>query len=45
LHTAEALPMVFSTLKNRGYEFVPIGELIYKDNFTIDGTGKQHKLG
>ena len=45
LHTAEALPMVFSTLKNRGYEFVPIGELIYKENFTIDGTGKQHKLG
>ena len=25
LHTAEALPLVLSTLKNRGYEFVPIG--------------------
>ena len=25
LHTANALPMVFSTLKNRGYRFVPIG--------------------
>jgi len=44
LHTAEALPMVFSTLKNRGYEFVPIGELIYKENYTIDATGKQRKL-
>ena len=44
LHTAESLPMVFSTLKNRGFEFVPIGELIYKDNFTIDSTGKQRKL-
>ncbi len=43
LHTAEALPMIFSTLKNRGFEFVPIGELIYKDGYTIDGTGKQHK--
>ncbi len=43
LHTAEALPMIFSTLKNRGYEFVPIGELIYKDGYTIDSTGKQHK--
>ena len=43
LHTAEALPMVFSTLKNRGYEFVPIGELIYKDNYTIDNAGKQRK--
>ena len=41
LHTAEALPMIFSTLQNRGYEFVPIGELIYKENYTIDHTGKQ----
>ncbi len=43
LHTAEALPMILTTLKNRGYEFVPIGELIYKDNYEIDGTGKQHE--
>ncbi len=42
LHTAEALPLIFSTLKNRGYEFVPIGELIYKDNYTIDVNGRQH---
>lgn len=41
LHTAEAMPLVFSTLKNRGYEFVPIGELIYKDNYTIDHNGRQ----
>ena len=45
LHTAEALPMIFSTLQNRGYEFVPIGELIYKENYTIDANGKQHKVG
>ncbi len=44
LHTAEALPMIFSTLQNRGYEFVPIGELIYKDNYSIDHTGKQYSL-
>ena len=43
LHTAEALPMIFSTLKNRGYEFVPIGELIYKDGYTIDHNGRQVK--
>lgn len=43
LHTAEALPMIFSTLKNRGYEFVPIGELIYKDSYVIDHSGKQIK--
>lgn len=41
LHTAEALPMIFSTLKNRGYQFVPIGELIYKDHYTIDHNGRQ----
>ncbi len=44
LHTAEALPMIISTLQNRGYEFVPIGELIYKQNYSIDVNGKQHEL-
>lgn len=43
LHTAEALPMIFSTLKNRGYEFVPISELIYKNNYVIDANGRQHQ--
>ena len=43
LHTAEALPMIFSTLKNKGYSFVPIGELIYKQDYVIDSTGKQRK--
>ena len=42
LHTAEALPLIFSTLQNRGYEFVPIGELIYRENYTIDSAGNQH---
>ena len=41
LHTAEALPMIFSTLKNRGYTFVPISELIYKTDYTIDHNGRQ----
>ena len=41
LHTAEALPIVIDTLHAKGYEFVPIGELIYKENYTIDATGKQ----
>lgn len=43
LHTAEALPLIFSTLKNRGFTFVPIGELIYRDNYTLDHNGRQHK--
>ena len=41
LHTAEAVPVILETLKNRGYTFVPIGELIYRENYVIDGTGCQ----
>ncbi len=41
LHTAEAVPIILETLKNKGYTFVPVGELIYRENFTIDGTGRQ----
>ncbi len=41
LHTAEAVPIILETLKNRGYSFVPIGELIYRENYVIDGTGRQ----
>ena len=44
LHTAESLAMIFSTLKNRGYQFVPIGVLIYKDDYYIDVNGRQHLL-
>lgn len=40
-HTVEALPLIIEGLKNKGYSFVTIGELIYKDNFIIDHTGKQ----
>ncbi|MBQ9714089.1 MAG: polysaccharide deacetylase family protein [Clostridia bacterium] len=42
LHTAKALPLIFSTLKNRGFTFVPISELIHKENYTIDRNGRQH---
>lgn len=41
LHTAEAVPIILETLKNRGYNFVPIGELIYRENYLVDGTGTQ----
>ena len=43
LHTAESLPLIFSTLKNRGYQFVPISQLIYRDNYTIDNNGRQRQ--
>lgn len=41
LHTAEAVPIILETLKNRGYSFVPVGELIYRENYTIDNNGRQ----
>ena len=44
-HTAEALPVILDTLKNRGFSFVPIGELILRDHYTIDASGKQTAVG
>ncbi|MBE5732297.1 MAG: deacetylase [Clostridiales bacterium] len=40
-HTVEALPLIITGLKNKGYTFVFISDLIYKDNYTIDNTGRQ----
>ncbi len=42
-YTPAALPEILETLKKDGYEFVLISDLIYKDNYTIDHTGKQCK--
>lgn len=39
--TAEALPRILTELKNEGYRFVTVSELIYKDNYKIDSSGKQ----
>lgn len=40
-HTAEALDEMLTNLKNQGYEIVPISELILRENFHMDVTGKQ----
>ena len=40
-HTAEALDEMLTNLKEQGYEIVPISELILKDNYHMDVTGKQ----
>jgi peptidoglycan/xylan/chitin deacetylase (PgdA/CDA1 family) len=40
-HTAEALDEMLTNLKGQGYEIVPISELIIRDNFHMDATGKQ----
>lgn len=40
-NTTAALPEILKTLKSQGYSFVTVNELIYKDNYTIDSSGKQ----
>ncbi|MDO4464338.1 MAG: polysaccharide deacetylase family protein [Bacillota bacterium] len=42
-YTAKALDMLIATLKNEGYTFVPVSELIYKDNYHMDHEGRQIK--
>lgn len=41
-HTAEALDEMLTTLKQKGYQLVPISELIIKEDYEIDTNGRQH---
>lgn len=41
-YTPEALEAVILGLKEKGYELVPISELIYKENYEMDHEGRQH---
>lgn len=43
-YIVEALPTIITCLKQRGYKFCTIGNLIYKTDFSIDSTGKQIKI-
>ena len=43
-NTLEALPQILEILKNGGYEFVKVSDLIYFENYTIDHTGRQFSL-
>lgn len=40
-YTVEALDTLIQTLKDAGYQFVPLSELIYKDNYHMDHEGRQ----
>ena len=42
-YTAQALPTVIEKLQADGYQIVPISELIYKDDYHLDVTGRQIK--
>ena len=40
-HTPEALPDIIEKLLQEGYTFVPISEIILKEDYTINHTGRQ----
>ena len=42
-YVTDALPEIITYLKAEGYKIVPIGELIYRENYYIDNNGVQHR--
>ncbi|WP_027629288.1 polysaccharide deacetylase family protein [Ruminiclostridium cellobioparum] len=42
-YTVELLPQIISQLKAKGLDFVPVSELIMKDNYYIDDQGRQQR--
>ena len=40
-HTADSLDMLIKNIKNKELEIVPVSELVYKDNYTINSNGTQ----
>lgn len=41
--TAQALDTLITTLKEKGYTFVPVSELIYKEAYHMNHEGRQIK--
>ncbi|WP_051461034.1 polysaccharide deacetylase family protein [Ruminiclostridium josui] len=42
-YTAQLLPEIIKGLKSQGLEFLPVSQLIMKENYYIDEQGRQHK--
>lgn len=42
-YTPENLDRIISNLQGEGYNFIPVGELIYNENYYIDEQGEQRK--
>ncbi len=40
-YTPEVLDEILKGLKEKGYEIVPVSELIHKESYTIDHEGRQ----
>lgn len=43
-HTPEALPNIITILKNRGFRFVKLSDLLLDGDYLLDTAGKQHPL-
>ncbi len=43
-NTANSLDMLLKNIKQKGFDVVPVSDLIYKDNYKIDSSGAQVKL-
>ena len=43
-YTKDALERVIVGLKEKGYEIVPVSEIIYTDNYEINHAGEQIKV-
>jgi polysaccharide deacetylase family sporulation protein PdaB len=41
LNTPTALPEIIENLQAKGYTIVPVSQLVYKENYTIDNAGMQ----
>lgn len=44
LHTPEALPEIIENLQSDGYKIVKVSELVMRENYKIDPSGKQIKV-
>ncbi|HHV29038.1 polysaccharide deacetylase family protein [Acetivibrio mesophilus] len=42
-HTAKILPEIITSLKEKGYGFIPVSKMIMRENFEIDYRGRQIK--
>lgn len=40
-YTTKTLPQIIEKLQNEGYSFVKVSDLIYKENYYLDASGKQ----
>jgi hypothetical protein len=42
-YTAEILPEIIDSIKNSGYEIIPVSQMILREKYYIDFDGKQKK--